>query len=359
MRMISLNAVPSLFFLSIFFGIGSPFPAASGQEDQTPWPDRLFVGKIMEHDFGTVAHGTKVVYRFLMENPYVPDVHIANVYSSCGCTTPIIEKETLQTHEKGSILAQFNADVNQFSKSATITVVFDKPYPATATLTIKGYIRPDITFTPESVNYGLIAEGKESVRHINFVYSGKDSAWRLVEAKSPVEFLTAKVIENKPVASGQIHAKVEIKVNPDLPGVPKGRFSERVTLITNEGGLRQGTIPVLVEGTVPGGISVNPPAVFLGFLKPGATAKKEVWIRSDKKFTVTAIKCDEPAIKIAFDAEAKPAFRHHLPIGIQVPDDAGGKKYLVNVEVETSEPGLKAAFPVQAEIGQPDTGKGE
>ena len=43
--------------------------------------------KVTEHDFGTVARGAKAEYRFVFENLYMEDVHIAGAYSSCGCTS--------------------------------------------------------------------------------------------------------------------------------------------------------------------------------------------------------------------------------------------------------------------------------
>ena len=49
------------------------------------WAQKMF--KVTDHDFGTVARGAKAEYRFVFENVYLEDVHIANVYASCTCTT--------------------------------------------------------------------------------------------------------------------------------------------------------------------------------------------------------------------------------------------------------------------------------
>ncbi len=40
------------------------------------------------HDFGTVARGSKTVYRFKFKNIYEEPLHVSGIRSSCGCTTP-------------------------------------------------------------------------------------------------------------------------------------------------------------------------------------------------------------------------------------------------------------------------------
>lgn len=340
------------FFYPVLFLIVPTFVATiflpgvlRAEDKRIPWQNKLFDS--MEHDFGTVAHGTKAVHFFVMENPYAEDVHISNVYSSCTCTTPYIQKKTLRTYEKAILLAQFNADVNTFSKSATITVEFDKPERATAVLQVKGYIRPDITFTPDSVRFDVLKEGIASTRTVNLRYSGPNSAWRLIEASSPVGFLDAKVVSNE-LSGGNILSKIEVTVKPDAP---KGKFSERVMLISNENARdRRSQIPLLVEGTVPGGISVTPPVLFLGFLKPGETVVKDVQISSDKPFLVTSATSEEPAVSITLEHLTKPMRHQLLPVRIEVPEDITDAKYQVLIKVETDKPDLKTSFYAMAEV---------
>src|SRR5262245_47534954 len=75
------------------------------------WAENMFPER--SHDFGSVPRAAKVEYEFVLTNLYKDDVHIASVRSSCGCTQPRISKDTLKTHEKGSIIAAFNT--NAFS----------------------------------------------------------------------------------------------------------------------------------------------------------------------------------------------------------------------------------------------------
>ncbi len=59
------------------------------------WAQKMFAAT--KHDFGHVAHGSKTDFAFEITNCYQEDVHIADVTTSCGCTTPTITKNTLRT----------------------------------------------------------------------------------------------------------------------------------------------------------------------------------------------------------------------------------------------------------------------
>ena len=90
------------------------------------WAQKMF--KITRHDFGHVARDAKTEFRFEITNLYEEDVHIADVRTSCGCTTPSIVNNTLKTWEKGAILATFNTHSFTGQRGATLTVTIDKPY---------------------------------------------------------------------------------------------------------------------------------------------------------------------------------------------------------------------------------------
>ncbi|MGO8744919.1 MAG: DUF1573 domain-containing protein [Thermoguttaceae bacterium] len=58
--------------------------------------------------------------------------------ASCGCTTPIVEKDTLKTYERGAVLAHFNTDRFNGPHGATLTVTFDRPMFAQVQLNVSG-----------------------------------------------------------------------------------------------------------------------------------------------------------------------------------------------------------------------------
>ena len=120
----------------------------------TEWGKKLFTE--FSHDFGTVARAAKVEHTFEMRNPFKETIHIASVRASCGCSTPNIVKDTLATWEEGGIHVRYNNRTFTGRKSATITVVIDRPYYAEIQLNVVGYIRSDVVFDPGQINFGEI-----------------------------------------------------------------------------------------------------------------------------------------------------------------------------------------------------------
>src|SRR6188768_1949121 len=110
------------------------------------WAQKMF--HVTSHDFGHLARGAKAEFSFELQNLYEEDVHIADVRTSCGCTTPTITKPTLKTWEKGSIVATLNTRSFVGQRNSTLTVVIDKPFYAEVPITISGNIHSDVDFQP-------------------------------------------------------------------------------------------------------------------------------------------------------------------------------------------------------------------
>ena len=51
----------------------------------------VMVFEQMNHDFGTVTEGEKVIYSFKFTNTGKVDLHLTSVGTSCGCTCPSVQ----------------------------------------------------------------------------------------------------------------------------------------------------------------------------------------------------------------------------------------------------------------------------
>src|SRR5688572_6542372 len=120
--------------------------------------------KTTAHDFGAVARGAKTEFRFPFKNIYVEDLHVLRVSSSCGCTSPEVTNRDLKTYQTGYVVATFNTNAFVGYKSATVTVVFDKPFYAEVQLQVSGNIRGDIIVQPNFVDLGPIPQGQPAER---------------------------------------------------------------------------------------------------------------------------------------------------------------------------------------------------
>ncbi|MDR0336374.1 MAG: DUF1573 domain-containing protein [Planctomycetaceae bacterium] len=318
------------------------------------WTQNMIKNEDRFFDFKTVAKGVHAEHRFVLKNPFTEPVHIASVTSSCSCTSPYVldGKDEIQTYEETAIVARFRTDLYEGFKNATLTVVIDKPYRAEFQLNVRGDIRSDITMEPTLIKFDNTKEGEEITRTLNIVYSGSNSAWKIVDFKSNNEHLSGKILEFQPTL-GKITAKVQVSLDPKTP---RGHFLDRLFLITNDHESRR-EIPILVQGTVGTVINITPQTVFLGYLKPGEESSvKSVIIRGTKPFRIKKILCDNPQVEINYtpQEENPPKIIYKIPIRYANSQNGDGSpidgKMRAEINFETDIPKLTPTFYVTAAI---------
>src|SRR5437016_538633 len=198
-------------------------PAAAPAKE---WAQKMF--QATSHDFGHVARGAKAEFAFELQNVYEEDVHIADVRTSCGCTTPTITKPTLKTWEKGSIVATLNTRSFVGQRNSTLTVVIDKPYYAEVHLTIAGYIHSDVDFQPGVAALGDIEQGAVGEQEVAVTYRGRGN-WQITDVRSANAHLEVEL--GDPIRQpGLVSYKMLVRLKPDAPA---GLFQDQLTLMTN------------------------------------------------------------------------------------------------------------------------------
>lgn len=294
-------------------------PSASAQD----WAKKMF--QTTEHDFGSVARGAKVEFAFEFENLYEEDLHVAKVYSSCGCTTPTVEKRDLKTFEKGQILATYNTRAFLGQKSATITVVFDKPQYAEVQLEVSGYIRSDVVLEPGEANFGEVDQAQQAETTLQITYAGR-ADWKIVDVRSANEHLEVDLTETAR-ATGRVTYDMLVRLKPDAPA---GHFHDELSIITDDARLK--SIPVLVQGNVVSPLTVSPAALFLGVLQPGQSVTKQLIVRGKQPFKLLSIRCDNDRFQFR-TLDDKAATIHFVPVTFTAPQTAG--EVSQNIVIET------------------------
>lgn len=287
----------SALVIAIFIVIAGA-PTAPAQE----WAKRMF--KVTNHDFGSVAHGTQPEYSFELTNVYEQDVHISDVRSSCGCTTPKVAKATLKTYEKGSISAVFNTRSFSGQKTATITVVFDKPYYAEVQLQVQGNIRNDVMIEPNVVEFGQVEQGNSAEQRIRLSRNG-DPRWQLSDVRSANAHIEVEMLdESRSGSTVTYELLVRLKST-----APEGYVQDQLALVTNDESRRL-TVPV--QGRVTSAMSVSPSSLFLGVLEPGQQVTRQLVVRGKTPFRVVHVKCNDDAFRFQTSEEAKTL--HLIPV---------------------------------------------
>jgi hypothetical protein len=295
-------------------------PAASAKE----WAVKMF--QATTHDFGHVAHGAKAEFAFELQNLYEEDVHIADVRTSCGCTTPTVTKPTLKTWEKGTIVATFNTRSFVGQRNSTLTVVIDKPFYAEVPLTITGYIHSDVDFQPGTVGFGDVEQGAPAEQEIQVTYRGRAN-WQIADVRSANPHLEVELSEpgRQP---GLVSYKMLVRLKPRAPA---GTLTDQLTIVTND--QRLPTVALSVEGRVMPPLSVNPSPLLFGTLAAGQTATKQLVITGKQPFKVLSITADHEALQFKSSPEVVKKV-HLVPVTISAPSVLGDFQHTVTIDTD-------------------------
>lgn len=289
------------------------------------WARKMF--ETLEHDFGVVVRGAKAEFEFVLTNPYIEDVHIASVRSSCGCTTPRIKKEWLKTYEKSAIVATYNTHLFVGPKGATLTVIFDKPYYAEVQLQVRGYIRSDVVVSPPSVELGELDVGMKVERKLQIHYAGRND-WKILQVRTPHPALKTELTEISR-GSGEVRYELTVRCEGDLP---VGYYQGHLMLVTNDAAYSQW--PILVEGRIRTGITVSPPSVFLGVVEPGQKVTKKIVLRANKPFRLLSIQADADCFQFPPVSDEPPKMVHIISITFIAGNHPGKVSHTIRIETD-------------------------
>ncbi len=93
-------------------------PGSGWEVESVPDPNAPKISfEKTEHNFGTVAKGTRPSYDFQFTNTGKSPLVINNVRASCGCTAPAYSREPIPPGESGFVTVEYNTD---FRDSETI-----------------------------------------------------------------------------------------------------------------------------------------------------------------------------------------------------------------------------------------------
>jgi hypothetical protein len=304
------------------------------------WAAKMF--EVNSHDFGTVARAAKAEFAFEFANLYLEDVHISRVRSSCGCTTPRIEKDTLKTYEKGAIIAHINSESFLGIQGATITLTIDKPLYAEVQLHVKVYVYSNVLLEPAVVALGSIEHGSPVERIVNVWYTGRRD-WKVLEVKSNNPHLTGTVTETTR-QGGRIAYDLKVVLDKNAPA---SYVNDYLWLVTNDPQIKQ--IPVPVNGQIQAGISVSPASLFLGVLQPGQSVTKQIVVRSKKPFNIASISADCECHQATALKVQEPQSLYLVPVTFTARKKTGKFTQTVQIETDSGQSVLKV--PAFAAVG--------
>ncbi len=281
--------------------VGLTNQSAHGQA----WLRQMFKGQ-STHDFGDVQLGDVPEHSFQFENVFNETFHIQSIHSSCGCTIATASKKTLKTWEKGEIVCKFNTPaVGSGPKQATITIKVDRPYRAEMQLSIKGNIVTGVTLEPKQIDFGQVVENNLPVRTVQLRSSGNPN-FRIHDVKSVFKHISVKIKETSR-SNGQVSYNIITRLKDT---VPKGFTQDQLYLVVEEGRNFDGTpqlkqVPLQFNAKVTSALQLSPEVLSLGPVAPGEVVSKKVFLKSDKPFFISDVRCQSEAFKVKAASKAK------------------------------------------------------
>jgi hypothetical protein len=314
--------------------------ACNGQAQE--WAKAMF-GNVTTHDFGVVARGAKAEFRFTVENIYEEDAHIQSVSSSCGCSTPQVNRQLLKTWEKAEVLVTLDTRAFLGQKDATIKVVFDQPFPAEVQLPIHAYIRSDVVVQPGAVQFGAVNQGAEAKQSLSVTYAGRDD-WRIDRVECANPSIEAQVVETSRTQTGQfgqlgqtsiagqVGYSLSVRLKKDAP---PGYIQDQLVLVTNDNNARAARVPVSIEGLVVAALSVRPSPLLMGVTDVDQPVTRNLVVQGRLPFRIVAVRCGDERFQGATPGDSKLA--HVVPVtfsGKRASDSEGNVNATIRIETD-------------------------
>ena len=221
------------------------------------------------------SRAAKTEHAFEFTNRLDREMHIAGVRVTCGCTTPIVEQNTIRPGEKGAVIAHLNTRTFNGKVGSTLTVTFDRPNYSEVQLRVDAYIRRDVVFDPGEVDFGSVDQGQAAEQTVDLQYAGRDD-WQVVGIQSPGPYLTVEAQETRR-SGGRVGYRLVVRLLPDAPA---GYVDGELILQTND--RRLTSVPLAVSARITPALTVSPTLLRLGTVEVGARGPAG-WSSADRR----------------------------------------------------------------------------
>jgi len=307
----------------VVFFVATLISASAGAEE---WVAKMFSER--SHNFGTVARGADAVHRFAIKNIYKQDIELLSVRSSCGCTTPTIEKKVLKTGEVGYVTAIFNTRAFTGVHGATLTVEVawndnGVRRRGETQLRVDGNIRGDVVIKPGAVRFEQVDQGKISEQVVEVSYQGYRGDWKIVDVRGVSDHLEVEMTPTSR-STGRISYELLVRLKDSAPA---GYLNEQLVIITNDP--QSPRIPLHISGRVVSEIFVAE-SVLLGEVARGDRVSKKVVVRGKRPFRITSIQSSDED-RFQFKTDDRFSERHVVEIIFNAANGVGTVKEPISI----------------------------
>lgn len=234
-------------------------PPATDGEPQMVFDD-------LSHDFGRLPDTQHVKHKFRFTNTGTGTLVIQQPTSSCGCSVPFLTKREYAPGESGEIEVTYNPHGRRGAQTQRITINTNSPSTPQIVLEIHAFVRTNIAFEPQSVNFGDVMAGQVA-RQIVRVQGPAPDFGVTYASTNKGRFVTARVLETrKTIINGEEINETLVEYTFNGKG-PRGHFAAMSTVrTTNE---VNPLADIYITAEIVGDLQVLPPRVNVGIINGG------------------------------------------------------------------------------------------
>ncbi len=243
------------------------------------------------HSFGLVDESSVLTCTFLFRNTG-SDTLLVNVRSGCGCATASLSGDRVPPGADGSVRVVFDTENRKGFISQKIAVRTNDPGQPMFSLAVSAHVRGMVKLLPDRLWIDTIGCGDSVVREVLVLDSGEGSL--AVERVEVPEGVSAEIC---PARSGKDGARV-IPVLLRVTGNRTGTFNHTAVIHTNDRQRKALSLPI--TGEVVPELTVLPPRVFFGTIRPDTAAVREIAIssRNERDTGEIRVKIANPRISL-------------------------------------------------------------
>ncbi len=293
----------------------------------THWTQQLAPNR--QHDFGTVPSYSNQEFVFEFENIFETPVYLTGIRTSCGCTQPSIQTNTVEPGGTGRVLARFDTKNHQGAKRATVTVSVRRDRPHTEygeiQFQVSGNIRRDVVLNPGTVSFDNVLSGDVVKRAVEILYAGNPQ-WQIMDIKSTNPNVSVSINEKQRNAQTK-RVDYELTILLDEKQ-PVGTFSDQLYITTND--VNNKNLSINIFGNVKSVVQVSP---IRCVVTQNDNVKKKLILRGDRPFGIKSVSTGDQRIKFSPATGSKTL--HILYYSV---DTSMTGQITSNITIETDDP---------------------
>ncbi len=308
----------------------APTPAKPTQPEKAP---KIRIDRTV-HDFGTLFEDAgKQRTKFIFTNEGEGELRIQNVATTCGCTTPEMEKLVYAPGESGELVVYYDPHNRKGPQNRKVTIHSNDPASPRLPITIEANVKRMIEIEPAIIRLGQVPKGETRTMMVDV--TGRAPGFEIAGTEVlrvdglKVDILDAQQIEED---DGSSVTRYTLLVNLN-EGQPIGPFQGALSINMADSGGNKSSKNVSIIGEILGDLKVSPRQFNVGAMD--ATSRMErhfsVISREHKPFKI--LRAEERPL-MGIDNEPRPAAFQNMEFEAIPEDPENPHKYMIRFSFE-------------------------